>query len=83
MGDAFDDLQKEARKLNIPINSGIYKPRDQTWVELQITEYELHRRIKEARRFKRDQWLFFIAVVSSLAAVLSSTTALIALLQKF
>jgi hypothetical protein len=69
---AFDDLLAEAKKLGIPTNSQAYKPKSEGWSELQITEWELHRRIKEERRHRREQKLWVVAVISAIAAVVSA-----------
>lgn len=76
----FDQLKAEAEKLGIPTNSGTYKPKDQAWNELVITEWELHRRIKEEQRHGRESKLWIVALVSAAASVVSALVALVALL---
>tara|TARA_R110002074_G_C12445403_1_gene658065 strand:- start:575 stop:835 length:261 start_codon:yes stop_codon:yes gene_type:complete len=76
----FDELKAEAVKLGIPTSSGAYKPKDQAWGELAITEWELHRRIKEEQRHRRESKLWVVAVVSAAASVVSALVALCALL---
>ena len=66
-----DDLIKEAEKLGVPINSGLYKPNAQAWSELAISDYELHRRIREEQRHRREHRLWTVAVFSAVIAVLS------------
>ena len=80
---AFDDLLVEAKRLGIPTNSGVYKPQSEPWNELQITEFELHRRIREEERHRREHKLWLVAVISAVAAVVSAIGAwLPAILQK-
>ncbi len=72
---ADDDLIKKAKKLGIPTNSGIYKPTDAAWNELAITDYELHRRIREEQRHRREHRLWIVAVISAATALLSAVAA--------
>ncbi len=65
-----DDLMQKAKKLGIPTNSGIYKPSDTTWNELAITDYELHRRIREEQRHRREHRLWVVAAISAAIALL-------------
>lgn len=76
--DSYDALLMKAKELEIPINSGIYKPKSDAWSQLNITEYELHRRIKEEQRNRRDSKLFWIALLSTFASILSAAAALLA-----
>jgi hypothetical protein len=78
----FDKLQSKAEKLGIPTNSGIYKPKTEAWQEIQITEYELQRRIKEEERHIREHSMWQYAFWSALASVISAIVALSALLIK-
>jgi hypothetical protein len=71
----YDELVERAKALNIPINSGVYKSRTEAWNELQITEYELHRRIGEEERHRREHRLWIITVISAAAALLSAAAA--------
>lgn len=66
-----DELMKEAKKLNIPISSGVYKPKTEAWNELEITDYEIQRRIREEQRHRRENRLWIVAVISAFIAVLS------------
>jgi hypothetical protein len=68
----YDDLLREAERLGIPTNSGIYKPNSEAWSQLQISEYELHRRIREEQRHRREHQLWIVAVVSAFIALLSA-----------
>ena len=52
--ETFDRLMTEAKELGVPTNSLIYKPKSEAWTELQITEWELHRRINEEHRNRRE-----------------------------
>lgn len=72
---AFDDLLAEAKKLGIPTNSNVYKPKDEAWTELQITQFELHRRIQEEIRHRRESRLSWIAMISSGAALVAAVAA--------
>lgn len=72
---AYDDLIERAKKLDIPVNSGVYKPSTDTWNELQITEYELHRRIREEERHRRENRTWKVAVFSAVIAVLAAAAA--------
>ena len=76
----FNKLLEKAKRLSIPTNSGVYKPRSEAWNELQITEYELHRRIEEEKRHQREQRLWVVAVVSAIASVVSALAAWAAIL---
>ena len=78
---AYDDLLAEAKRLGIPTNSQIYKPKSEGWSELQITEWELHRRIKEEQRNRRESRLWVVAVVSAVAAVISALASWAAVLK--
>jgi hypothetical protein len=65
----MNDLKNKAEKLGIPTNSGIYKPKTEAWSELAITEYELHRRIREEERHRREHRLWIVAVISAVIAL--------------
>jgi len=69
---SFEDLLKEAESLGIPTNSGLYKSKSDSVAELQITRWELHRRIKEEQRHRREHRIWIVALVASAAAVLSA-----------
>jgi hypothetical protein len=71
----YDDLIKRAEQLGLPVNSGVYKPSRETWNELQITDYELHRRIREEERHRREHRLWIVAVISVVIAVLAAIAA--------
>lgn len=75
----YDDLLKRAEQLGIPTNSGVYKPRTEAWNELQITEYELHRRIGEEARNQREHRLWIVAFISAGASFLSAVAAWLAI----
>jgi hypothetical protein len=72
-----DDLIEQAKKLGVPINSGTYKPKTEAWDELAITDYELHRRIREEQRHRREHRLWIVAVVSAVIALLSALIAFV------
>lgn len=77
----YDDLLKEAEELGIPTKgSGIYKPRREAWVEVQISEWELYRRIKEEKRHRREHNLWIVALVSAAISVLAMAAAWVAVL---
>jgi ferric-dicitrate binding protein FerR (iron transport regulator) len=67
-----DDLIKRANALGIPTNSGVYKSAHDAWNELAIDDYELHRRIREEERHRREHRLWIVAVIAALAAVASA-----------
>jgi len=71
----FDSLKKRAEELGIPVNSGVYKPNKDAWSELQITNYELHRRIQEEERRRREHRLWIVAALSAAIAVSSAVAA--------
>ena len=62
----YDDLIKRAEQLGVPVHSVVYKP------SLQITDYELHRRIREEERHRREHRLWIVAVISAVIAVLAA-----------
>ena len=68
----YDDLKNKAEKLGIPTNSGVYKPRTEAWTELAITDYELHRRIREGERHRREHRLWIIAIISAAISLLAA-----------
>lgn len=72
MVKTHDDLLNEAKGLDIPTNSGVYKPKNEAWSELGITDWELHRRIKEERRHRREHRLWIVALVAAIFAGLSA-----------
>jgi DNA-binding IclR family transcriptional regulator len=55
--------------------SGTYKPKTEAWDELAITDYELHRRIREEQRHRREHRLWIVAVISAVIAFLSAAIA--------
>jgi hypothetical protein len=70
-----DDLKKRAGELNVPVNSGVYKPKTEAWTELAITDYELHRRIRDEERHRREHRLWIVTVISAVIAVLAAAAA--------
>jgi hypothetical protein len=78
----LDELKKHAQKLGVPVNSAVYKPTTEAWVELQITEYELHRRIREEERHRREHRLWIAALVSAGIAILAAIAAWLPLILK-
>jgi hypothetical protein len=68
----FDELKRKAEELGIPVNSGVFKPRAEAWVELQIGEYELRRRIRDEERHRREHWLWIVALASAVASAVSA-----------
>jgi hypothetical protein len=65
-------MLRKAEQLGVPISSGIYKPKTEAWDELAITDYELHRRISEEQRHRREHRLWIVAVISAVIAFLSA-----------
>jgi hypothetical protein len=97
MSEQPDDLERlmaRARELDVPTNSGIYKPDSEAWNELSINADELHRRIREKERHLRESELHRLAIEANknakeaikvgwwaaVASALSAAVALIALL---
>jgi hypothetical protein len=70
-----EKLLKRAKELGVPISSGIYKPSKQSVNEIEITEYELHRRILEEERHRREHRLWIAAAVAATFAGLSAIAA--------
>jgi hypothetical protein len=70
-----DELLERAKKLDVPTSSGVYKPSTDAWNELETTEYELHRRIREEERHQREHRLWIVAVVAAIFACLSAVAA--------
>lgn len=70
-----DELRKKAEALGIPINSGIYKPRTEAWNEVAISDYELHRRIREEERHRRENRLWIVVLISTVTALLAAFAA--------
>lgn len=68
----FDDLIARCKQLGVPINSGLFKPNSEPWTEIQIENYELHRRIREEERHRREHRLWIVAVISAVIAVLAA-----------
>jgi hypothetical protein len=48
----------------------------------RASDYELQKRVIEAQRARREQSLWILALLSSMAAVISALTAIIAVLSK-
>ena len=78
----YDDLKKRAEQLGVPVNSGVYKPGHEAWNELQTTDYELHRRIREEERHRREHRLWIVAVISAVIAVLAAVAAWVPIFVK-
>jgi hypothetical protein len=68
----LDELKKRAEELGIPTDSSIYKPKSESWTQLGISSYELHRRIREEERHRREHRLWIVAVVSAVIALLAA-----------
>ena len=75
-----EELIRRAEALGIPTNSGMYMPRNEAVDELAITDYELHRRIREEERHRREHRLWIVAVVSAVIAFLSAIGAWLAII---
>jgi hypothetical protein len=69
---ARDDLIRRAEQLGVPVNSGVYKPSRDAWNEIEISDYQLHQRIRDEQRHRREHRLWIVAVVSAAVAVLSA-----------
>jgi hypothetical protein len=72
----------EARKLGLPTNSGVYKPTTEAMNEIATTEWELHRRIREEERHRREHNLWIVALVSAGASAVSALVALAAVCSR-
>lgn len=74
-------LQEQARELGIDIRGDwIYQPP----ISRQpiAPDYELQRRVIEAKRARREQWLWLLAVISAIASVVSALAAWAAVMKK-
>jgi hypothetical protein len=78
----YDDLIARAKQLGVPINSGLFKPNSEAWTEIQIRDYELHRRIREEQRHRREHRLWIVAVISAVIAVLAAMAAWVPIFVK-
>ena len=81
MANTHEALVQKAKELGLPTNSGIYKPKDQVWSELEISDWELYRRIKNEERHRREHRLWKVALISMIFAVLSALAAWWAILR--
>lgn len=79
----YESLLKEAKELNIPTQSGIYKPKHEAWTPIEITEYELQRRINEEKRHIREHKIYKLAFASSIASIFSAFAAVIAVFYNY
>jgi hypothetical protein len=75
-----EKLEKRARELGVDIQG---EPRTQSSSgrEPRATDYELQRRVWDAERAVRESRLWILAVISSIASVLSAAAAIIAILR--
>ena len=74
-----DELRARAQELGIPTTSGVYKPQTEAWVEIgEASESELHRRIKEEERHRREHDLWKIAVASLAFSAVAAIAAWVA-----
>jgi hypothetical protein len=76
-----DELEKEARELGVdiqgnPISHSI------SGSHIRAPDYELQRRVFEAKRSIRESRLWIIALISSIAAVLSALCSCIIAFKK-
>jgi hypothetical protein len=73
---SHEALRKRAEELGLPTDSGVYKSNNETVNQLAITDYELHRRIREEERHRREHRLWIIAVLAAAFAFLSALAGL-------
>jgi hypothetical protein len=59
-----DELLRQAKDLGLPVTSGIYNPAKEAVTEIETTDYELLRRIREEERHRRDGKLWIVAAVA-------------------
>ncbi len=69
-----DELEKECKREGIDI-SGERVARSTSGRIPRATDYELQQRLIEARRSKRESWLWLLAVISAIASMLSAAAA--------
>ena len=81
MANTHEALVQKAKELGLPTNSGIYKPKDQVWSELEISDWERYRRIQNEERHRREHRLWKVALISMIFAVLSALAAWWAILR--
>ena len=78
----YDELKSRAEELGIPLNSGVYKSNTERVNELQITEYELHRRIRNEERHRREHCMWIVAVIAAGIALLAAIAAWVPIFLK-
>ena len=76
-----DELEKRARALGVDI-SGDPRIQSSSGRAPRAPDYELQRRVIEAERRNRESRLWVLAVVSSIASVVSALTAFWAVVKK-
>ena len=70
-----DELLQRCKELGVPIDSGLYKPKHEAVDPIEVTSYELHRRIKEEERHRREHMLWIVAVAAAIFAGLAAVAA--------
>jgi hypothetical protein len=74
-------LEERARQLGIDVRGDLIF---QSSIGRQpiAPDYELQRRVIEAERAKREKWLWFLALISALASLVSACAAWLAVARK-
>ena len=76
-----DRLERRDWKLGVDI-TGEPRTQSSSGRTPRATDYELQRRVIEAKRSVRESWLWMLALVSAVASVLSALAAYIAIARK-
>ena len=79
---SHEDLVRRAEKLGLPIDSGVYRPSNQAVTPIPVADYELHRRIREEERHRREHRLWIVAVLAAAFAFPSALAAWVPVLCK-
>jgi hypothetical protein len=72
---SHEELVRRAKQLGVPIDATAYRPTDKAVVPLPVGDYELHRRIKEEERHRREHMLWIVAVAAAIFAGLAAMAA--------
>lgn len=73
-----EELKKEAEKLGLSEDGWYEHPGT---VRQEFREAALQARVREAKRARRENWLWLIAIISSAASFFSAVAAWIAVLK--
>lgn len=73
-----EELKRQCRKLGVDITEVRY----QSGHRIETGDDELQRRLIEAKRSRREQWLWIVALVSAIASALSAAAAWYAVMPR-